>query len=117
MPHVIIEYAESLQSQITAEQLINTVHGAVISSELFTPSHVKTRLVCLEHIRAGLDNLPFIHIQIRLHQGRTSPQKASLTRHIIDTLSQLALISVTLTAEVVELETESYAKHVMVGHN
>jgi len=43
MPHLVIEYAATLQQQLDIQTLVRNAHQGAINSGLFNPNAVKTR--------------------------------------------------------------------------
>ncbi|MDO8828339.1 5-carboxymethyl-2-hydroxymuconate Delta-isomerase [Methylophaga sp.] len=111
MPHCIIEYSNTLD--INPARLVEAVHQAVVESDLFDASHIKTRAVAYEHFRLADNSRDFIHVTIRLHGGRTAQQKQHLTASILQALHKLRLTVITITAEAVDIDSDSYAKLVI----
>ncbi len=48
MPHLIIEYSETLATDMQVPALLDAVHNAARVSELFPESHIKTRVIPLK---------------------------------------------------------------------
>ncbi len=72
MPHCIVEYSKDLESQVAPTKLVETVHQGALASGLFEASHIKTRAVAYDYFQIGTEKSDFIHVTIRLHQGRTA---------------------------------------------
>lgn len=111
MPHCIIEYSDTLD--IPPSRLVEAVHQAVVESALFDTSHIKTRAMAYEHFQLADNSRDFIHVTIRLHGGRTAQQKQHLTASILQALHKLRLTAITVTAEAVDIDSDSYAKLVI----
>lgn len=112
MPHCIIEYSKTVD--IAPTQLVKAVHQAVLETALFDASHIKTRAMAYEHYELADDSKDFIHVTVRLHHGRTTQQKQQLTAVILQSLKQLNLTKITITVEAVDIDSNSYAKLVIV---
>ena len=110
MPHCVIEYASELEKEVNPQQLINTVLDGAIKSELFDTNDIKMRTHRFEHFQNGFNNKNFVHVALKILSGRTLEQRANLSQLVLAELANLALKSVSLTVEVVEIERESYAK-------
>ncbi|MCX4187433.1 5-carboxymethyl-2-hydroxymuconate Delta-isomerase [Methylophaga sp. OBS4] len=113
MPHCIIEFSKDLESQLTPPALVNAVHQGALASELFEASHIKTRAVAYDYFQVGAEQSNFIHVTVRLHQGRTVAQKKMLSSTIIERLADTGLSAVVITVEAVDIETESYTKRIV----
>lgn len=117
MPHCIIEYSADLaQTPEFAPELLRGVHLTVCGSELFDLSSVKSRLRAYESFCAGANAEPesFIHVTIRLLQGRSAEQKKLLAASVVCYLSDLGLpAGVSVTTDIVDMDAVAYAKYVM----
>lgn len=113
MPHCIIEYSKPLESQLAPDRLVSTVHQGALASDLFEPSHIKTRAVAYDYFQLGSEQSDFIHITVRLHQGRTAAQKKMLSARVLEQLMNISLSAVTITVEIVDMDTDSYAKQIL----
>ncbi len=108
MPHVIIEYADILEAQVTRKNLVNTIHQTVEKSGLFSPADIRSRTQSFDRFRLGVTQHSFLHITIRLLSGRTDEQKLELTQSIIQAVQSLSLTDVQISCECVEIHNASY---------
>jgi len=111
MPHIIIEYADDVISQQGAQLLVDTVYVAVEESGMFAPLNIKVRAVPVAVYRLGISGEGFIHVQCRIHAGRAVEAKKSLTNSIIDALRDLSVDVAVMTAEVIDMDRDSYSKY------
>ena len=111
MPHLIIEYAHDAISEAQAPLLLDIVHHAAINSRVFEVSHIRTRLVRVNHYRVGTDSKPFIHAQLRIKPGRTTDQKKALSEAVLAALKVQQTAVRVITVEVVEMVPETYSKY------
>lgn len=112
MPHCIIEYSKTVE--LSPSRLVEAVHQAVLETALFDASHIKTRAMAYEHYQLADNSKEFIHVTVRLHSGRTIQQKQQLTAVILQSLEKLSLTKITITVEAVDIDSNSYAKLVIV---
>lgn len=110
MPHVIIEFPYELASDEQAESLLEQLHHTVVASGLFEEGNIRLRTQPFIHYRLGGALEPYIHVQLRIHSGRTSEQKGDLSRRVLDAVRQQGWPVKTITVEVVEMVRDSYAK-------
>ncbi len=113
MPHCIIEYSRTLESQVSPSVLVETVHQAAVASALFDVTHIKTRALTYAHFQSGSAQADFIHVTIRLHAGRTVEQKKHLSSLVLNHLASIKLSAVTITIETVDMDSASYVKQVV----
>jgi 5-carboxymethyl-2-hydroxymuconate isomerase len=110
MPHCIIEYSSTLANTVSPDTLMESVHTGTANSGLFDVSDIKTRAIPFNHCMSGRVNPLFIHVCVRVLSGRTPKQRHDLSDTVLKALSLLPLPPISLTVEVVEIETQSYSK-------
>ena len=113
MPHIIIEYSQNSLQSVDEKGLLESAFEAVKSAGLFTLDNIKVRLHKVEHYQLGLPESEFIHVMCRIHVGKTSEQKLQLTQTILQAIQVLVQAPCVMTAEVVEMNRDSYAKVVL----
>ena len=116
MPHCIIEYAQTLEPGIQPIKLMEAVYLGSEQSELFDSSDIQVRAIPYNHFYSGNTVQPFVHVCVKIMSGRTLEQREALSSCILEALSLLfisAISPISLTVEVVEIETESYSKLVL----
>lgn len=114
MPHCIIEHSADLAEQSAA--FLRGVHDTVCASELFDCPSVKSRLRVYDAFCAGVDAEPesFVHVTIKLLQGRSAEQKKLLAASVVCHLSGLSLPpGVSLTTDIVDMDAVAYAKYIV----
>lgn len=111
MPHVIIELPNKVAHDAKVAALLDAVHAAVSATRLFEIENIKTRVITFNHYRIGTTNAPFIHVQCRIHAGRSEPQKKTLSEAVLSAVLAQALPVSVITVEVVEIDRVTYAKY------
>jgi 5-carboxymethyl-2-hydroxymuconate isomerase len=112
MPHCIIEYSKGIEPIVDVSTLVSVVYQGALSSALFTPEDIKCRAIPYAHYHSGGDRVDFIHVVLKILQGRDTQQKADLSSHVLTALELLPLTNISLTVEVVDIVTSSYQKTV-----
>lgn len=110
MPHLIVEYSDDLMTDSDVMPMLDAVHAAAVSTDLFDESHVKTRAIPVRHYRTGSGRDPFIHAQLRIKAGRTEAQKRGLSAAVLAGIKNLNLPARVITVEVVDMDVATYAK-------
>jgi 5-carboxymethyl-2-hydroxymuconate isomerase len=110
MPHLIIEYPGDVVAAAQVEAMVDGVHQAAVATGLFAVSHIRVRALPLRHYRMGGKNDPFIHVQCRIHRGRSDAQKRQLSEALLAAVRAQGLPVKVITVEVVEMDKASYAK-------
>ena len=111
MPHCIIECSDNFSN--SSKLLIDAVHQGALASELFSEDDIKTRLVTYDAFQTGTTEKPFVHVVAKILAGRSSEQKSTLSHVILSELQAINLGMCSITVEVVDIDTSSYAKVVM----
>ena len=112
MPHLVIEYPQDRLEVVQVEGLLDAVNDAAVATELFKVSHIRVRAIPQAHYRAGGRKEPFIHVQCRIHAGRTEEQKKQLSEAVLGAIREQGLAVKVITVEVLEMDGASYAKWV-----
>ena len=110
MPHLIVDYARTIEDTVDPERLLSACLEGAEASGLFGPTDIKVRLVPFEHFVQNGGTLPFIHVMARILSGRSDDQKRLLSSSVLERLAQLGLPQACLTVEVVDIHREVYAK-------
>ena len=90
MPHLIIEYAQPLEKEISIQKLTETAFDGAVASELFTPANIKSRSHPVEAYWIGGAKQNFIHVNVKLLPGRTEEQKTMLSQKVFDAIKDFA---------------------------
>ena len=75
MPHIIVEYPESISKKINVADILNNINNSVAESGLFDKAHIKTRAYTVREYSNAGGNDPYIHIQARIKSGRDDDNK------------------------------------------
>ena len=114
MPHCIIEYTPN--TPIDTRELLQTAHQVMIDSGLFGVADIKTRAVLVNDFVLGASSVnegDFVHVTVRLLDGRTMAQKQALTSSMVKTLrTRLPEVSC-ITTDIIDMVRDSYAKDVV----
>ncbi|MBL1260777.1 MAG: 5-carboxymethyl-2-hydroxymuconate Delta-isomerase [Thiotrichaceae bacterium] len=113
MPHFIIEYSEMIATEVQIPALLDAVHAAALSSELFPESHIKTRVIPVKFYRVGGGGHSFIHAQLRMKFGRSDAQKRALSHSVLAAIKNQRWPADVVTVEVVDMDVASYAKYIL----
>lgn len=110
MPHVIIEYSDTLEAQVSRKELLKTAHQAVEASGLFNAVDIRSRTQSFDHFHLGAEKHNFLHITVKLMRGRTDEQKIQLTTGVTTALQALNISDVLVSCECVDVHNESYQR-------
>lgn len=110
MPHCLIEYSESLTEQQSVQSMMEAVFDAVEQSGLFERSHIRVRATAFADYLLASPDEGFVHVTIKLHQGRNPEQRKQLSSELLQALLNLGFSKTSITVETVEMDTPSYSK-------
>jgi 5-carboxymethyl-2-hydroxymuconate isomerase len=118
MPHITVEYSKNLEKSIDILQLIRVVHDAIIATDSFTISNIRTRGVpCSDYyIADGNPDNAFLAIVGRIAPGRPQQVRhdlgnaiySKIKSHLNDTFNSIPL---SLTVELQEIDQTAAFKH------
>ncbi len=110
MPHLVIEYSESIEQTHSVNELMLACNKAANESGLFGEKDIKVRAyACKQSLVAGED-MPFVHVTVKLLSGRDQTTKKTLTDLVLRELQACKVSVSSLTVEAVDIERESYSK-------
>ncbi|HTF04093.1 MAG TPA: 5-carboxymethyl-2-hydroxymuconate Delta-isomerase [Bacteroidia bacterium] len=83
MPHFIIDCSEKILESCSVEKLLSTVHDTADSTGLFKKGDIKVRVQPYKYFTVANTQSDFIHVFGHIMQGRTTEQKADLSKRIV----------------------------------
>jgi 5-carboxymethyl-2-hydroxymuconate isomerase len=110
MPHCIVDYSLSLESEVDLRAAVNSIHQSMLASELFVKPGIKVRLKAFVDYSVDGEVMPFAACVIRLLSGRTIEQKQDLSKRIFLTLQQVFGTRCSCSVEIFDMENDSYTK-------
>lgn len=114
MPHFIIHCSENIITLKSPNEIMQKVYNAAESSNLFDKGDIKVRINPFEYYNIGNSKDDFIHIFANIMEGRTTSQKAQLSRSIITKLKimfpSLPIISINIR----DFEKATYCNKLMI---
>ena len=114
MPHIIVEYAGHLDETHCMNTLCKALFTAAAASGVFPDiSAIKVRAIPCPFSLIGSEPQSFAHATIRLLAGRDEAVKADLTRTILAVLDQALPEVGSLSVDIKDIDTASYAKRTL----
>ncbi|WP_070964377.1 5-carboxymethyl-2-hydroxymuconate Delta-isomerase [Vibrio sonorensis] len=113
MPHCIVEHSSQLTARCKPEHILNAVYQGALNSGLFEGPDIKTRLQPFYHAWTKNQHGEFIHVVVKILTGRDRDQKKALSNMVLKELETLGLSHLSLTVEIVDIDTASYSKKVI----
>lgn len=119
MPHVILEYSDNL-TQFNPNQALLAINQALVeSSDSIQEEAIKSRAYPATHYVMGTqpENRAFIHVSLYLLQGRDISTKQRISQNVIEilqnSLTEHPYLEVQLTLNIMDMDTEVYAKRML----
>jgi len=88
MPHITIECSANVAGRADLDALVRAVHEAALETGVFPVGGTRTRLALLERYRIA-DGDPanaFVHVTVRIGQGRDAATKHAAGSHVFAAL-------------------------------
>jgi 5-carboxymethyl-2-hydroxymuconate isomerase len=114
MPHFIIDCNEQILRLHAAEFIMKEVHDTAESTGLFKKGDIKVRIRTFEHYNVGNTKNDFIHVFGNIMEGRTTEQKADLTKRIVTKLKAMFPEVPVISMNVREFEKATYTNRNLI---
>ncbi len=115
MPHFIIDCSENIIQQKPPEEIMQTVYDAAESTGLFADNDIKVRIHPYKYFKLGKNKKDFIHIFGSIMEGRSTEQKANLSRKIIERLNEMFPKISILSINISEFEKSTYCNKALIN--
>ena len=115
MPHLTLEYSANLDG-FDAGATLRALNAALAASGHFNETDIKSRALRFDTFAVGTSPAPraFVHAKLAVLSGRTTDVKRELSEQVLAELKRHVVAPpgthLQLSAEILELERESYAK-------
>ena len=115
MPHFVIDCSGNILTLQQPEKIIQEVHHSACNSELFDEADIKVRLNPFkEHYLVGGKQEDFIHVFANIMEGRTTEQKAKLSKAIVKTLKIMFPTIPFIAINIRDFEKATYCNKTMI---
>lgn len=115
MPHFVIDCSENILTLQQPEKITQEVHQAAFNTGLFDEADIKVRLNPYEeHYLVGGKKDDFIHIFANIMEGRTTNQKAVLSKKIVSKLKSMFPAIQFIAINIRDFEKATYCNKTMV---
>ncbi|WP_284464563.1 5-carboxymethyl-2-hydroxymuconate Delta-isomerase [Chryseobacterium sp.] len=115
MPHFIIDCSQDILLQNSPEEIMDAVYKVADSTGLFAINDIKVRLQPFQYYRLGDQKKNFIHVFGYIMEGRSTEQKANLSRQISIRLTELLPDISFLSVNISEFEAATYSNKALVN--
>jgi len=116
MPHLTLEYTENVQPEVAFDDLFARLHQVLVNVGAIAIGNCKSRARCLDiyYIGDGEPQHAFVHLVIRLIEGRSVELKRQIGRECLEVLEEFFTPSPGLelqtTVEIQDIERTTYLK-------
>jgi 5-carboxymethyl-2-hydroxymuconate isomerase len=114
MPHFIIDCSENILRQKSPDEIMQAVYDVAEATGLFVANDIKVRLRPYQYFKLGEDKKDFIHIFGNIMEGRSTEQKANLSRKIMERLNEMFPAISILSINIREFEKATYSNKALI---
>src|SRR6187455_1937372 len=114
MPHFIIDCSENIIKLKKPDEIMLSVYNAAESTGLFAKNDIKVRIRPFQYFKLGEDKKDFIHVFGNIMEGRSTEQKAALSKKIIQTLNEMFPDVSILSINIREFEKATYTNKTLI---
>jgi len=114
MPHFVIDCSEDILQFQEEDYILEQVHNIASSTKLFDEGDIKVRLNPFKKYLVGNKQENFIHVFADIMEGRTTKQKADLSRKVVNRLADLFPDVLNIAMNVRDFEKATYCNKTML---
>ena len=114
MPHFIIHCSKGAIANHDVKKIVHLVHDTADGTGLFAKGNIKARIQTFDTYTVGGGSDDFMHIFGYIMSGRTTEQKAELSRAIITALKPLFPELPVLSINIDEFDKATYCNKSML---
>lgn len=114
MPHFIIDCSENVIRLKSADDIMQEVFNAALSTDLFVASEVKVRINPFSYYNNGDTLDDFIHVFAYIMEGRNTEQKAKLSKAIVTKLNTILPEVPVISINIKDFEKATYFNKTMI---
>ncbi|MGE4312657.1 MAG: 5-carboxymethyl-2-hydroxymuconate Delta-isomerase [Pseudobdellovibrionaceae bacterium] len=114
MPHITLEYSESLKGHFELHTLLRRMHEELASFPTVDKHKIKTRAVALTDCIVGNDDDPdqMMHVTVKLLEGRSVELRRTIGEALQKVVKShlLSDLYCSVTVHILEMDRETYAE-------
>ncbi|KIQ22347.1 5-carboxymethyl-2-hydroxymuconate isomerase [Flavobacterium sp. MEB061] len=114
MPHFIIDCSENVIRMRSADEIMQEVFDAALSTDLFIASEIKVRINPFSYYNNGNSLDDFIHVFGYIMEGRNTDQKSKLSKAIVTKLNEILPEVPVISINIKDFEKASYFNKTMI---
>lgn len=110
MPHLILEYSDSLQDTVDIKIAMKKGREIMAASQQFRDVDIKVRAIPFSEFEISEQYTDFLHVTIKLLKGRSIDIQTALTRDLFEYYRSQISDTTMLSVDIVEMTKETYQK-------
>ena len=114
MPHFIIDCSENVIRMRSADEIMQEVFDAALSTDLFIASEIKVRINPFSYYNNGNSLDDFIHVFSYIMEGRNAEQKNDLSKVIVTKLNIILPEVPVISINIMDFEKANYFNKTMI---
>lgn len=114
MPHFIIDCSENVIRLKSADDIMQEVFDAALSTGLFVESEIKVRINPFTYYNNGNSLDDFIHVFSYIMEGRDTDQKSKLSKVIVNQLNRILPEVPVISINIKDFEKATYFNKTMM---
>lgn len=115
MPHFVIDCSKNILEIQDSKNILQTVHLAAVKTGLFDETDIKVRLNPFDKdYLVGGKEVDFIHVFANIMEGRTTEQKANLSKQVVTQLKTLFPTIPFIAINIRDFEKATYCNNNMI---
>lgn len=114
MPHFVVDCSVDILKSVPPQAILDTVYEVADSTGLFAKNDIKVRINSYENYKLGEGKTNFLHVFAHIMEGRTTEQKAALSRKVIERLNVLLPDLSILSMNISDFELATYCNKAMI---
>lgn len=114
MPHFVIECSDNVLDLKPAREILQAVYQEAQASGLFAKNDIKVRIHPYQNYKIGEGKEHFLHVFAYIMEGRSSEQKATLSKRIVAVLNELLPELSILSMNVTDFDKATYCNKAVI---
>lgn len=114
MPHFVIDCSEQIVKLKSPLEINQKVYDTAVSTGLLIPEEIKVRINPFQYYITGNTSDHFIHVFGNIMEGRSTEQKAELSKRIVSELKVMFPEMPIISINIRDFERATYCNKSMV---
>lgn len=113
MPHIIVEYARPMEATLSLTEVMDVAFGAAARSGVMDPADIKVRAIPYDHFRFEGGITSFLHVTLKLLDGRTPAQKEHVALLLRADLAEAFPEVGSISVDIRDMDRMAYKKRLL----